>query len=343
MATGVIKTISKSTGSSNNAGSNQKSPGMVVVPDDFTVDKEARFTGTVSSFNKWRGFGHIVMDQKGVVPGDSLFVHWKNIQTDDRFPRLKEGLQLEFGVMVSMEWKSWKKVKSVKAKTVTLPGGGMVNLQDSMDAEKKTFVGAQNFRYTGQLKFFDQFRGFGWVILDDGFAMDDPVPKEIKVESTELNLGGKPLRSRLAELAIEFGIVKSRRGDQYLAYNVTLPGGHAITQENLEHRQEVAAGQKFSGIISWFNWRQGWGHITPDPAAVLPEQVQKKLDETAAAALKAKPTEAPEKLLYFRKADCDWNMKPEEGTKVKYTVYVDDKGAGAENVEAVSADTDMKV
>ena len=24
---------------------------------------------------------------------DKLFVHWKNIQTDDRFPRLKEGLQ----------------------------------------------------------------------------------------------------------------------------------------------------------------------------------------------------------------------------------------------------------
>ena len=34
---------------------------------------------------------------------DKLFVHWKNIQTDDRFPRLKEGLQ-NLGEILEEMW-----------------------------------------------------------------------------------------------------------------------------------------------------------------------------------------------------------------------------------------------
>jgi cold shock CspA family protein len=314
-----------------------KTPATPALPDDFEVDKDARYSGTVTSYSKWRGFGHISIDQKGVVPGDSVFVHWKNIQTDDRFPRLKQDLKVEFGLMLTNDWKGWKKVKSVKAKTVTLAGGAMVNIQDEMDAEKKEFVGAQNFRYTGKLKFFDPFRGFGWVALDDGFALDEPVPKELKVEGVEINSGGKPHKSRLQSMDVEFGIQKNKKGD-YLVYNMTLPGGHPITQESLENRQDVG-GQKFEGTVSWFTWRQGWGHIAPSPDALLPPAVNQKLDEmVAAAAAKEKADGKPvEKLLYFRKADCEWGFKPEVGQKVVYTVYVDDKGAGAKDVASADA------
>eukprot|EP00913_Durusdinium_trenchii_P014260 g13378.t1 len=92
MTLGVQKTIQKtSAGDAKAAATPASAPS--VLPDDFTVDKDARYTGSVIDFNKWRGFGHITMDEKGVVPGDKVFVHWKNIQTDDRFPRLQQGLQ----------------------------------------------------------------------------------------------------------------------------------------------------------------------------------------------------------------------------------------------------------
>eukprot|EP00913_Durusdinium_trenchii_P032578 g30498.t1 len=108
--------------------------------------------------------------------------------------------RVEFGLFLHMKKSGYPKNVSVKAKTVTLQGGGMVNIQDEMDAETMTFVGAQNLRYTGTIKFFDQMRGFGWVIIDDGFQMEEPVPKEIKVHGTELHTGGKPLRMRIDKL-----------------------------------------------------------------------------------------------------------------------------------------------
>jgi len=310
--------------------------GPIAIPEDFTIDKDARYAGTVIEFNKWRGFGHIALDQKGVVPGDKVFVHWNNIQTEDRFPRLQQGLQVEFGLVISQGWRGWNKVRSLKAKTVTLPGGGMINIQAAMDAENMTFIGAQNFRYTGTVKFFDPFRGFGWVIINDGYALDEPVPNEIKVEAWELNTGGKRLRMRIDKLEIEFGIVKSKKGDSYMAYNVTLPGGAAITQEAMEHRKDEG-GQRYTGTVQWWQRWQNWGHIVPDPGQALPPVVKAKMEESVAqAAAKAKPDgKPPEMLLYFRKVDCEWSLRPEIGKKVSFTVYLDDKGAGAKDVVPV--------
>jgi len=160
------------------------------------------------------------------------------------------------------------------------------------------------------------------------------VPAEIKVEGTEVNCGGQSqiTRLRCEQLDVEFGIVKSKNGDQYLAYNVTLPGGAPLKQENLEHRQGLDG--SYTGTVSWFSWRQGWGQIAPDSIAALPSAVQQKLRESMEAAAKAKPDKTPEELLYFRRGDAEWSLKPEEGTKVKFSVYTDDKGAGAMNIAA---------
>jgi len=303
----------------------------LAVPDDFEVDKDARYVGTVTDYSKWRGFGHIELDQKGVVPGDTVFVHWKNIQTDDRFPRLHQGLQVELGLVVSKDWRSWQPARTVKAKTVTLPGGAMVNIQDAMDAEKKSFVGVQTMRYTGTLKFFDGMRGFGWVTLDEGLSFgEEPVPPEIKVESTEVNSGGSRLpRNRLEKIAVEFGIVKNKKGDMYLVYNMTLPGGVPLKQENLEHRQGLGD-QKYAGKVHWYSWRQGWGQILPADTSSLPPVVNQKMEEAmAAAAAKAKSDTPREKLLYFCKSDAPWGTKLEVGSEVTFSVYTDDKGVGA--------------
>merc|ERR1719158_2419116 len=80
---------------------------------------------------------------------------------------------------------------TLKAKSVSMPGGNLIAVQDEMDAQTKQFVGGQHLRYTGQLQFFNPKRGFGWLTMDDGYALTEPVPKEMRVDLPEVNAGGK--------------------------------------------------------------------------------------------------------------------------------------------------------
>merc|ERR1719324_1525748 len=125
-----------------------------------------------------------------------------------------------------------KKTLTLRGKKITMPGGANIAVQEGVDKEKKTFVGAQNLRYSGKLKFFNPMKGFGYITIDEGYKFEgETVPTEIKVEGSEINAGGKRTRTKLENLAVEFGIVKNRKGTDFLAYNVTLPGGIAVTKE----------------------------------------------------------------------------------------------------------------
>jgi len=291
------------------------------LPANFEVDKDARYVGTVTSYRKWSGFGFIEPSTTGVVPNDELYVHWSNIQTDDRYPFLIEGMQVEFGLM---KWKE-NGITTVNAKTVTLPGGGTIALQDDLDAQKKTFVGGQNLRYTGLLQYYNPARGHGWVTLDDGYALEHPVPKELKVEDFEVNCAGKKLHMFLKDLQVEFGIVQNKAG-AYRVYNMTLPGGVPLLQENLENRQELGSKIYECTIATW-NWRQCWGFIEPDESVILPSLAKQQLKESAAAGQKDKQT-----WIYFRKPDIVKGIKASKGLAVMFQLYIDDKGVGAFNI-----------
>merc|ERR1719424_2680331 len=69
------------------------------IPEYYVIDKDGRYPGTVISYQKWHGYGFIQPDQAGLVPEDKLWVHWSNIQTEDRFPFLTKDLKVEFGLM----------------------------------------------------------------------------------------------------------------------------------------------------------------------------------------------------------------------------------------------------
>lgn len=295
------------------------------IPKEFEVDKTARYTGTVTAYYKWSGYGFITPDTPNLVPDGQLFVHWRNIQTDDRVPFLTKDLKVEFGMMKFRDPKH--KVVGLRAKTVTMPGGGMIALQDAIDAENKTFVGGQKTRYTGVLKFYNPRKKFGYVTLDDGFTFDEEVPKELRVEETEINCAAKPTQRHLENLAVELGIWKNKKG-QYMAYNMTLPGGIALTEENLEHRAVVPG--TFSGTITSWSWQNKWGLITPAPGVQLPPQILAKMAEMLQAS-QAKGKPAKDAALYFRKPDfakgsSSWIKVGQECT---FMTYADDKGAGA--------------
>jgi len=296
-------------------------------PKNFTPDKDARYKGTVAGYWKWKGVGFIQIAQSGTlpVPKDQVFVHWSNIQSEDRFPFLQKDMQVEFGVML---WKS-KNAKQIRAKHVTLPGGGVIALQDAADAEKKEFVGGQHLRYTGRLESYEPNKGTGLVLIDDGFELEDGVPKKLVVEESEVNAGGKRPRRYIENVEVEFGIWKSAKG-KYKVYNMTLPGGDPVTPENYEHRKLSVRNCKGT-IIEWW-YKQGYGFIQPDPSQRLPASAEKNFAAMAEASKRRGKTVKHKKAIYFRKPDCQTGFWPKKGANVVFQLYTDDKGVGAADI-----------
>eukprot|EP00928_Gymnodinium_smaydae_P056183 TRINITY_DN3960_c0_g1_i2.p1 TRINITY_DN3960_c0_g1~~TRINITY_DN3960_c0_g1_i2.p1 ORF type:complete len:411 (-),score=67.32 TRINITY_DN3960_c0_g1_i2:147-1313(-) len=322
-------------------GSNWSARRRPTVPLTFAVDKEARYTGTVEVFYKWRGFGWISLDEKGVVPNDSLFVQWNNIQTEDRYPYLEKGMQVEFGIM---KWREEKAAMSLMAKFVTIPGGATVALQDADDERSKTFFGSSTSRYKGKLDWYSPKSGLGWVTVLDDSLQGSPVPKEIRVDREEMNCGGKRAGNWIENVVVEFGIHQLQNGT-YRAYNMTLPNGLPILKENIEQRKVIDS-LTFSGQITYWNQQLGWGFIRLDErGATLPSCVQAKLCgmQTAGGKMSAKggaPCE-PEKVIYVRKPDLAKNYWPHKGDHVCFQLYMDVKGVGAINVEPTKASSAM--
>jgi len=317
------KATSKGKGAGAGGEVNTKT-GLVDV--SFTLDGEARYEGTVGLYRKWSGYGFVELNDKGIVPDDKVFVYWKSIQSDDRFPSLQQGMQVEFGIA---KWKDNGSSKyQLRAKMVTLPGGASISLQDEMDAEKKEFVGGQYLRYTGTLKFFCPERGFGYIAMDEGYQVPDDVPNEIRVELAEVNAGAKQPRY-MKDIQVEFGIWKTPKG-AYKAYNMTLPGGIPMVQEGLEHRQVLVA-RTYEGTVDMWNWRQGWGYIKLEGSVGLPASVMAKIKHMyAATRARGKEVGDPSgKTLYFRKSDVQRGVRIDKGQKVTFQIYTDDKGAGA--------------
>lgn len=297
------------------------------VPAGFQADPYARYSGTVSMYNKWRGFGFIGVDP-GLIPTDRIFVHWKSLCSDDRFPFLVSGMQVEFGVVVTNDW---SRGVTLRVKDVTLPGGGQIAMQDELDAQEKTFLGGQHLRYTGTLRQYNPRLGYGVVIMDPGYDIDASVPAELRVEREEVNAGGQQA-VYMENLAVEFGIWREASG-RFKVYNMTMPGGHPLTRDALENRISIG-GSTFPGTVAIWNWKAGWGFIRIDPGYALPASVERKLAQQAQEARARGRTITEERMLYFRRADCTLGLNVMSGLRVAFAVYVDDKGAGAYDVTA---------
>merc|ERR550525_291269 len=195
-----------------------------------------------------------------------------------------------------MKWRDgpkWNQTESIRAKYVTQVGGAPLAVQDELDAQKKTFIGGQHLRYTGQLQMYNSRKGFGWVTMDDGYLLEEPVPKELKVEEPEVNAGGRRPRGWIENINVEFGIWKTLRG-QYKVYNMTLPGGLPLLQENLEHRQVPPQGQPFIGALHRFLWKSGWGFLVVENQAALPDWARAKMAEMQNSARAGGETLMPE-------------------------------------------------
>jgi len=208
----------KGYGKGKGDGGSDKPPSSAV-PADFVVDTEKVYTGTVTTFYKFNGYGFVELEEKGVVPNDKVFVYWKNIFSQDRFPSLNKDMK----VQCTLSKGEKNGVHQISAVNVKNLDGTAIGVQNEFDA-KKEFVGGQNLRYTGTCKFYIPKRGFGYIEIDDGFQYDkEGVPKEIRCEQSEMNAAGAQA-GFIKMTPVDFGIWKTRKG-AYKAYNVTLTGG----------------------------------------------------------------------------------------------------------------------
>ncbi|CAE8678589.1 unnamed protein product, partial [Polarella glacialis] len=232
---------------------------LQTVSADYEIDLDARYTGKVAFYSKLKGFGFIDMDQQGIVPEDKLFVQWRNIDSNDRFPFLVTGHEVEFSVT---KWKdaAHNGEVTLRARAVSTLEGGRVEVQDEIDSSKKTFVGPPGHRYAGNLKFYNPKNGYGYIEVDADSRKVAAQGEEglefasqLRVERSEVNAGGKQPQW-MQNVAVEFGIWKTSR-DVPKAYDVTLPGGLPLTQEALENRQLVG-GQTYLGEVTLWNMSQ---------------------------------------------------------------------------------------
>mmetsp|Transcript_769 Transcript_769/g.1779 ORF Transcript_769/g.1779 Transcript_769/m.1779 type:complete len:319 (+) Transcript_769:165-1121(+) len=292
------------------------------VEADFQVDENARNAGKVDYFDKRRGFGFIVPDVAGLVPGDKLMVHWREISTSDKWPFLNSGIEVEFSVKKILVRQGKKAL--LRAGNVTLPGGAAIALQEEIE-DKKEFIGGKDARFFGSVKWYHTTQGYGYIALEqpqDGVS-------EVKVHREEV-AGGYAIPMHNG-LRVEFGLMKNKKGN-VAAYNVTMPGGGELNRDIGEAR--VATGGEYTGEIDWYDYRGAQGWIVPTDFEKLPKDVQESV--TAQAQRRANKTgKETMETLHFRRLDMvDHTEKFVKGTKVTFTVFMSQMGAGATTVKS---------
>jgi len=306
-----------------------------VHPSDTKVDEKTRFKGECVHFNKQGGFGFIKPDKAGIVPDDKVMVFWKEINSDDRWPMLYKGLQVEFGL--AKYQKASGKGCVIKAKEVSLPGKKKIKIQDELEG-KKEYIHSKQTRFTGVVKWYDVGKGFGFVTLDKGYAGVEQVSDDIRVVRAEIQSGNEAPALR-KDLKVEFGIQKNLKGN-YSCYSLTMPGGNEVKRNDVEERKNEGS-SSFSGEVSFFNFRNGWGYIKPESVGKLPPKVKKSLEEGTEKAEKrynkkglTKKADKVESLIYFRRGDISSdNHNPKRGAKVNFKCYTDIRGAGARDIK----------
>jgi len=116
--------------------------------------------GKVIRFYRNRGFGFI----KPANGGKQVLVHWSKVLTDDKWPFIKKGTEVEFELLEKDD--NGKR----SANNVTLVGGEKIPIfiPDTPDRECN-----DEDIYSGTVKFYDSRKGFGVIQPDDNITWED--------------------------------------------------------------------------------------------------------------------------------------------------------------------------
>jgi len=121
--------------------------------------------GTVTRFYRGRGFGFI----KPKEGGKQVLVHYSKLVTDDKWPFIKSGTEVEFELVEKDE--NGKR----SAKNVTLVGGDKIPVYVPDSSDRST---NDEDIYSGTVKFWDYRKGFGIIKPDEEITWDDVTESE---------------------------------------------------------------------------------------------------------------------------------------------------------------------
>merc|ERR1711879_364094 len=185
--------------------------------------------------------------------------------------------------------------------------------------------GGKDARYKGHLKFFDPVAGYGYITIDKSCDVGDAdVPKELRVETAEVNAGGRNPK-KMKDMKVEFGIWKTKK-DKYKAYNMTALDGEPLTAQLVDKRK-VIEGETLEGKIVMYSFKGNFGYIVP--SGELPQQAKKKLAQQNKTTREKGKEVKHKNAVYFRRGDCQKGFKPEKEATVTFQLYTDERGVGA--------------
>jgi len=218
--------------------------------NDAEIEDSERAKGTVVEFDVRRGFGFLLPEDEE-DKSKTVFCHWKEIQTDYRWPKLEEKMEVEYT--------PFEEKGKVRAKKITLVGGEKISAGEDSDKDYN-----MDKKYIGKVKFYDGRKGFGFIkpILDGDESLEwagKTVDKEkglyvareeiiAESENVGLNDGMK----------VEFNIYHGSKG--LGAGHVSAVGGGKIVYKGQKRGRDGWGGRGRGGWGGMKRMRMGgWG------------------------------------------------------------------------------------
>jgi len=162
------------------------------------ADKEK---GTVLRFMRGRGFGFI----KPEGGGKSVFVHWEDLETDDHWPFIKSGTEVEYKLV--------KDDGKLSAKDVTLKGGEKIPIFMKPYDDREI---NENEIFKGTVLFFDGLKGFGYIKPDNEINVGDVTTTEglyFSRDALIVSNAGKGMVLKLRNnTKVSFNVYKDKKG-----------------------------------------------------------------------------------------------------------------------------------
>lgn len=189
-----------------------------------------RVYGTIASFQSKRGFG-IITPESG---GESVFVHWTQILSTDKWPQLAKGTPVEYTPGTNEEGKA-------VALNVSSPGGGAVSSQPDPAVLSRVL---SDFTVIGEVIEFEKRSGVGFVVCQDELPWPQihPAGSRIIVSREDLVVAEGSSANLHPGMEVEFRVFQSEQGVQ--AAEITGPGGEPVKIDKVETKNKGAKGGK---------------------------------------------------------------------------------------------------
>jgi len=165
----------------------------------MTVDGKVK--GVIVRFFRGRGFGFIKPDEGG----DEVFVHWNDLITDDHWPFVEKGTEVEYQLV--------KNEDEYSANNVTLANGEKIPVFTKPYEDREV---NEDDIFTGAVKFFDGRKGFGFVKPDEEITWNSVTSGDgvfFSRDALVVTGAGKGMMLRVKDgLRVSFKVYKDNKG-----------------------------------------------------------------------------------------------------------------------------------